>query len=85
MQYLQAESWNRGLGAFNDRALEEAEGWMSMSFSFCELLDNGADVRAEMSVLYQQCLQMLAANEPATQSFAKRMSRIVCAAPDPAA
>ena len=79
VQWLLAESWNKGVGAFRESKLEEAESWMASAFTFSNYSSALAPWREELNDGYQVCLKMLNEQGPNGRSKAEdwkqRMSK----------
>jgi len=59
LRWLLSETWNKGVGCFHERKLEEAERWMALAFNFSTFSPALASSRADLDEQYQACLKQL--------------------------
>lgn len=59
LQWLLAESWNRGVIAFKEHTYDEAENWMATAFTLSNYSPALAPWREQLNHNYQLCLKKL--------------------------
>ena len=76
LQWLLTEAWNKGVGAYKEQQLVEAEQWMACAFTFSNFSPVLASWREKLNDGYQACLKQLSllGTDRATD-FKSRMGR----------
>ena len=83
--WFMSESWNRGVQAFKERKLSEAEEWMTLAFKFCNCSAGTEHLREHMLTQYQVCLTQLSTKDPREMAFRAAMNERIRAMTDCAA
>lgn len=78
LQWLLAESWNKGVAAMREGRYDEAETWMSQAFSFSNFSPALHSWREQLNEGYSVCLQMLneeTRHSSRTECWTQRLSK----------
>ena len=80
LHWLTAESWNRGVTAFKERKLYEAEEWMAGAFAFVKLSSTYAWLKDKMTEQYKICLKQIGSGDGQNERhFRTNLTTRICA------
>lgn len=72
MQWFLTESWNKGVQAFHEDKLEEAESWMAQAFRFSNLSSALQPYREDLNEGYETTIKMITSSRTLSEKGTRR-------------